>query len=601
MDRASSNPSSPKSVFRRSDVRWRLAPWLVLATAAAVRLPQIASVGVRYDDGAAYAADARLWHRCVRFLADPDARAALVGGDDAALEAARIHHGIDFGDRYPKPCQGFTFLVASMMFVLGEHPDVVLIVNAMLSVLSVLMLYRFVLLWGDRPAALLAAMLLAIAPYHVVYARTALVESTAGFFALVGVWMWARARMSKRGTARAYCLSGLALGYACTCHYRCGYVVVAVVLYKCVALVALWRRSGEGRSSLGLRLRYGLWMGAGVLAPAIAIETVFRVARYSAAALGHELPLATYWEGLRYWLDLVSSQVRATGGTAVQWSAMGAYTSYVAHWQGAIFVGLAGFGAFLGLRRAGPARIALVLILVAIAVHATQPFMVARGPSAVVPFLCLLAGVGCAVSWRWSGRHRRIVRSGVVGLYLLAVMPAAKRSSDLLAQRSDIPAAARFVRQHGGAVAGPTVGKYALYLDEASIETVGLDKLAEDHQPGETLALLREMGVRWVITDPQYWSFPEHGRHFAWWSEFNRLVDETCTPAAWFPHISDYRWAFLAEGGCLDRLDAMRQTGVGPIRIHLVPPPDIGSTLAATVREAGDPDHHPARSTPHVR
>lgn len=584
---ASTTSSSPiLGLLGRSDVRWRLAPWVLLAVAGMVRLPQIGSVGIRYDDGAAYAADAMLWHRCVRFLGDSEARAALVGGDDAALEAAKNRHRIDFRARYPKPCQGFTFLLAAMMFPLGEHPDVVLIINAMLSTLTVLMLYRLVLLWGDRPTALLAAMLLAVAPYHVVYARTAFVESTAGFFVLVGVWLWARARMSKRRMGRGYCLSGLALGYACTCHYRCGYIVGALLLYELVALSALWGRGREGRATIGSRLRCAAWMAVGGVLPALGIEVVFRIARYSALLLGHELPLATFWEAWWYWLYMVSSQAHAAGGASIQWSAFGVFGAYAYQWQGAVFLSLASLGACCGLRRAGPARLACVMVLVAIAVHVTQPFFVARGPSAVIPFVCLLAAAGCSAVWRWGGRYPRFVRSGVVGLYLAAVIPAAMRSIEMLVPQSDVPAAARFISERGGKVASPSMGKYALYIDDTSIETIGLSNFFKNDQPCEALERLQEMGVRWIITDPQFWSFSEQGRHFTWYREFNRLVAEIGDPAAWFPHITDYRWAFLVEGEGVDRLGAMRRAGAGPIEIFLIQPPVRRSTLAATAQKA---------------
>lgn len=578
--------SSPiLGLFRRSDVRWRIAPWVLLAVAGAVRLPQIGSVGIRYDDGAAYAADAMLWHRCMRFLGDSEARAALLTGDDAALEASKNRHRIDWQARYPKPCQGFTFLLAVMMFPLGEHPDVVLIVNAMLSMLTVLMLYRLVLLWGDRPTALLAAMLLAVAPYHVVYARTAFVESTAGFFVLVGVWLWARARMAKRRVGRGYFLSGLALGYACTCHYRSGYIVAAILLYELVALTALWGGAREGQTPIVSRLRCAAWMAVGGVAPALAIEAVFRIARYSALLLGHELPLATFWEGWWYWLDMVSSGVQAEGGASMQWSAFGVYGAYAYHWQGAVFLALAGLGACHGLRRAGPARIACVMVLVAIVMHVTQPFLVARGPSAVIPFVCLLAGAGCTAVWRWGGRRPRVVRSCVVGLFMMAAISGAMRSIEMLAPQSDVPAAARFISERGGMVAAPTMAKYALYIDDASIETIGLSNFCKHDQPCEALERLQEMGVRWIITDPQFWSFPEQGRHFIWYHEFFRQVAEIGEPAAWFPHITDYRWAFLVEGGGVDRLEAMRLAGAGPIQIYLIPSLASRSTLAATARE----------------
>lgn len=565
----------------------RLALWVILAVAAAVRLPGIGEVGIRYDDGAAYAADARLWHRCVRLLADPAAWSAFASGDAAALAATGERHRIDFSDRYPKPCQGFTFLVAGMMFIFGAHADAVLITNAIFSVLSVLVLYGVARRWLGQWPAVVAALLLAIAPFHVVYARTGLVESTAGFFVLLGVYCWAQGRMADRSAARGYLFGGLALGYACTCHYRCAVIIAALFVYECVALIPRWR-GGDDRAGFWRRVRCGAFMATGILAPAILLECVFRVARYSAVLLGYALPLATYFESVQYWLALVSAGAEGIDTPLVPWSALAVYGEYVLYFQGAAFVALASLGLWVGVRSAGLARAAAVVVLTSVAVLIAQPFTVARGLSAIVPFACLLAAAGAAAMWGARRTPVQPVRALAAAMLVLAVVAGAGRSFDLRDQRSDVPAAARFIAQRGGAVAGPTIGKYALYFDDARVEMVRLDRLAKDRDPAETLDLLGEMGVRWIITDPQRWALPPGGRHARWWAEFERLVNANCPVATSFAHLTGYRYEFLAEAGEIGRLAEMTRARAGGIAIRTLSAATSSPTLAARVTAASD-------------
>ncbi len=170
--------------------RWHYALLAaVMILAGVLRLGGITRVGIRYDDEACYATDARLWHRCASVLIDPQAVAALWHGDKKAFQQSLDEHGVDFTTRF-HPKQGFTFLAALMMFVVGDRPAGLLATNALLGTFSVLLLYGIAVVLFSRPVALCAAFFMAVSGYHIVYSRSAYTDTTTGFFILLGVFMW---------------------------------------------------------------------------------------------------------------------------------------------------------------------------------------------------------------------------------------------------------------------------------------------------------------------------------------------------------------------------------------------------------------------------
>ena len=94
----------------------------VVILAAWLRFGGITEVGIRFDDESCYAADARLWHRCAALMIDGEAVRAVFRGDKQALQGRMEALGVDFGARYAKPSQGYTFLGALMMFAVGDAP-----------------------------------------------------------------------------------------------------------------------------------------------------------------------------------------------------------------------------------------------------------------------------------------------------------------------------------------------------------------------------------------------------------------------------------------------------------------------------------------------
>jgi len=348
----------------------------ILLVAASLRFAQITDVGIRYDDEAAYFFDASLWHYGTRALFDGELLGAIGRGEKQAAQHRLTELGVNFGDRYVKPCQGFTLPAALLMFVTGPRPAGLLVLNALTGALTVAALAGLATTVFGRRAGLLAAALLAVAPYHLVYCRTALPYATGIFFVVLGVWGWIAARAGGMVRPRRTLLSGAALGYAVTCHY--GFLVVPASLLLVEMVEALrWalpfsrHRSDFGRAAGSSPLqgggcrsddnspsesipageqqpprsgplqggncprgsaraeahgsrrpdaagswlepfRNGATLLAGVILPALALEGLFQTARLVAWIADAYLPLVGFFDACAYWFRVMHRAAAAT-------------------------------------------------------------------------------------------------------------------------------------------------------------------------------------------------------------------------------------------------------------------------------------------------
>jgi|GEM_PF-2947104 len=541
----------------------------VLLLASVLRFAGITGVGIRFDDEAAYACDARLWYRCAQFLTDAGAIRAVFSGDHAAIQQRKEGHGIDFDSRYPKPCQGYTIPAACVMLVMGDTPDALFVANALLGTLSVLVLYAVGVVLFDRLIAVCGALLLAVSPYHLLYARSALADTSAGFFVLLGVLFWAMGHSGRWPWRRAYVLSGLALGWAFTCHFRSAYVPMVLVAVELGGMI----RPAEPCEPFVVRCwsltRRWLCAALAFAAPAVILETVFRAARYTAVLVSDPLPLATFLEGCWYWAKLSYAVEEGTTTLRPHLTVITVFVTYFVHWHGVAAVLLAGGGLIVTMRRAGPATLPAIMIITTVVLLLFQRNTVGRAFSAMVPFACLCAAVAvgsCAALV--CRRDQRAASWTALFVVSLAAIPGVISSVRLCTKRSDIESACRYVAQRGGSLVVPARFKYRLYLDSTDVSLIGGERFHQGDPPETMLAELRAAGVRWLITDPQYFHY-EHGDPiFQWWDAMREHLEQTQTPTAEFPHMTDYRWEFLSEGPGLDRLPAMRQAGAGPIRIY---------------------------------
>jgi len=568
----------------------------IITIASTLRLGGIGDVGIRFDDEGAFVGDARLWHRCAKVLLDGEAVGAVVHRDKKAFQARLDAYGVDFGARYVKPSQGYTFLGAATMFVVGDRPAALLALNAVCGMLTVVVLYAIGALLFNRPTALCAALFLAVSPYHVFYSRSAMTEATAGFFVALGLLAWVYGIKRGWSAFRTYGLSGLVLGYAVTCHLRSLYVVGVLVLTE--LFMFTWR--GAIARGIGLTLRRASWrwlgLALGLAIPAMTIQGLFLTARAAAGASDSYLPLVTYFEALMGWLRFGAEYYQIDAArTAGTFGVSGVtYLAYLMERHGPVAFGLTAVGLIAGLLKPGLARVPALLVFVTFALLWNQPSVIARTLSTALPGICLCAAIGLAAVG--TRLRRRACLRGVVltALALLVVAPGAQASLRLCRERSSIADACRFLASQGPAVAAVPIdtyhrSKYWLYLEGSGV-TVRNENFHREGTPAEVVRRLRSEGVRWLIMDPQRWHFREfpegpRNRLFEWWERMDEYLVGQAYIAAEFPHISGFCREFLAEGPGPAFVDEMIAAQAGRLRIY-----DLRTDGAVTAMREFDPD-----------
>ena len=556
------------------------APWwhrsalaAVLLVAATLRFGGITDVGIRFDDESWYASDARLWHRCARVLTDAEALQAIWHLDKQTLQGRMDHIGVDFRQRYNKPCQGYTFLASLMMFVVGDSPTALLVTNALCGTLAVAVVYALGVLLFGRSVGLCGAFLLAVSPYHLLYSRSALAEASAGLFILLAALFWTLGRTGRWPWRKGFVWSGVALGFAITCHYRSAYVPVVLV----VADLFLGQRAKTVEASETPwpgGMRRVLWLCVGVAIPLLALEAVFRAARLGASVTDSFLPVTTYLEACwNYWLLL---QNDLGGGDGAAWNpqVLLAYAGYFVHWHGFAAGALTLIGLVVVIRVRGAARWPAIFVLATVGILLCQRHTVARALSTAVPFatLCLAAGVQ-AIVMRCKPSARAVAPLMLLVTVIVAE-PGLVNSLDLYKKRSSIEDACAFLAERSAdSVAVPMdPQKYALYLKDHDIEVVRARPKHWSNAVEPVLANLRRAGVRWLITDPQHWHCRSLNKPwdtmFQWWQAMEEHLENNAVLVAEFPHLIDYRWEFMSEGSAFGQLSEMKALGGGPLRIY---------------------------------
>lgn len=553
----------------------------VLLATVWLRFGGITEVGIRFDDEAAYSADARLWHRCAKLMIDGQAISAVLDGNKQAFQGRVEALGIVFEDRYSTPSQGYTFLGSAMMFIVGDDPAALLVVNAICGCLTVVVLYCLGVVLFCRTTALCAAALLAISPYHLVYCRSAFPNASSTLFVTVCLLCWAMGRSGRWPWRRAYLLSGIAIGYGVTCHMSVGYLGGVLVLTD----MLVRRSDGSGGRSFRECIRHWSYFALGAVIPIIAIESIFQAAHLGARLSNSYLPLDTFlqdWVVFQNILSVGFSRTLAAHG--IRWEILPIYAEYFVHWHG-LFAGLLLlFGIGIVIQKPGPGKasaIALIVVMLLLLVHHHR---VARALASVIPLACLCMAVGIlslARVWYISGgdgRFRKLATATTVVLTCAVVLPSGIRSLELYGTSSDLEAACAFVRQQGGgSIAVPhdtgQRSKYLLYLEGSDIQLTRTVWYPVE-TPEEYVARLRRGGVRWLITDHQHWHFLSVGHArgdtaFLWRQILHEHLAKNWVPAAEFAHVGDYCWEFLAEGpGGVGHLpDMLREEG-GALRVY---------------------------------
>lgn len=563
--------SKPGATAARSG-RWRELAWLlpVLLLAGYLRLDGIGQTSVRYCDGSWYAADARVWHRCARMALDPVTWGGLLNADKPLLRHQVAVHGLDFSERYYKPSQGYTFLVAAMMFLVGDTPAAAPTTNAWLSTMGVVVAYLLARRFFERGVAWAAALLLAVCPYDVVYARADLADASATFFLLAGTCAWAWQLSTPFPSWRRLLCTGALFGYALTCHYRSLHLPI---LLAGIQLLRTFKTDAPDAPCLPARLRewarQSLWMMGGLLVPALGIEAIFQAGALAARIADGWFPIGSYLITGTKWI-----QPHIAGETAGTFylGGMATFVSYFTSWLGLPFLVLVVIGWRVTMRLRMESWILWIAPVVTMSLLLFQRSHVARAMSCAVPFVCLAAALGAWTVSRWLVKRRAGVRACLLTLLLtVSAIHGAQHSMRLAQQRGDMPRACDQIARLDGLTVVPNEMMYRIHT-----ETQGVRPLNGEAIPREStaaaLAWLEGRGARYFVTDPQCWHHAPLSDEFRFWAGMEEYLRQHAVLIAEYPHLTDYRWEFLAEAGKTANYGKMVRSDGGPIRIFDLAP-----------------------------
>jgi 4-amino-4-deoxy-L-arabinose transferase-like glycosyltransferase len=266
----------------------------------------------------------------------------------------------------------------------GVHDSAPLFLDASASIVGVAVLYLFTTDLFNRRVGLVAATLLAVSGYDLVYARSALSESDATLLYLVSVWLWWRAFYRTEGATatRLMLASGVALGAAFTTNYRISVYACPLAVFAILATI---------RSKEGPRRAYLTFIGgvATLMLP-ILWECIGLFARSHGVVLFRSEITnrpTTYWSEVVY-------QIHGGKQAAFRFDPLLYLRWYVIR-QGWLMSILTVFGIVSCiLRRTLAHRLTLSLVVAPFALFTFAAFIVPRNLDAMLPMCSILAALG---------------------------------------------------------------------------------------------------------------------------------------------------------------------------------------------------------------
>ncbi|MBV9279698.1 MAG: glycosyltransferase family 39 protein [Chloroflexi bacterium] len=354
-----------------------------------------------------------------------------------------VHPGALAGKAVGTAKPTHALLIALSYLLLGIHDYAPLLLDGTASIVEVCVLYGLGRELFDARVGLVAASLLAISDYDVVYARSALSESDADLLFLLGVLLWWNGRWREwdgtagRRTGWGLCLAaGVLMGAAFSTNYR---LLVYIATLGLVDAVMWWRRGGRHNVpsavawAAGLALVPALWQAAGMAAQTHGVvlfrsETTYRPTTYVGEVLyqlhgGKQAVLR--FDPLLY----------------PQW--------YVVRQGWPVLLLLLAGLAMAAIKRSPAGMICAALVLVPYAIYAFAPFIVPRNLDAALPFAALLSA-GALAALTDMIRRRWIAHAALAVSAILLTLAGARQAWPLTEVRSGFARAADYIQQHGG-------------------------------------------------------------------------------------------------------------------------------------------------------
>lgn len=411
--------------MRRPD---HLPYWLsllaVLVLAAILRMYSLPDRGLLYWDEGKFTLEGIRLFSVLQAL--PDVRAVGLAGK--AIGTAKPTHAL---------------LIAVSYRLLGIRDYAPLLLDATASVLEVGVTFLVARqLFGLR-VSLLAAALLAVSGYDIIYARSALSESDADVLFLLGVliWMWSvtrdRHRLARMSLCWVPCLwAGVLMGAAFTTNYR---LIVYIATLVGIATFETWRRAGWQAATVA---------GSGWIAGLALFPALWQVVGMVTAAHGVILFRSEITGLPTSYLEAVLYQIHGGKQSILQFSPLPYLEWYVFRqgWPASILlaVGLIHATVERSYRWVLPAA----MVLVPYVVYMFAPFIVPRNLDAALPFTAILSAATLA-SMVERFNSPEIRRWSFALASLLLVLAGSIIAWPLTDIRSGFSLAAHFVKGHG--------------------------------------------------------------------------------------------------------------------------------------------------------
>ncbi|MCX7592018.1 MAG: hypothetical protein N2255_10375 [Kiritimatiellae bacterium] len=387
----------------------------ILAVAAALRLWNFGSIAPVNSDEATY-----LWQ--ARFIATLGRKALGLEVPVVAPEQRGIWRHVRKSDWSEKPCWLHTAFMAIPMLFLGPSDATGAVTNIFFALggvfLTLVVARRLFIPEGPAvPAevrrvgelsALVAAVLLALSFYWLLYSRGFWAEVDGTFFVLCAFYLLCRGSLFGHTRLLVLVLTGVTSAVAVLCHYRLLYVIGPVTL-----IAAIW----TGRKTWPVAVVAVL---VGFIASLLLAAGVLRLI---ARLAGEGVPFTGLLGALRERYFPAPGGVEQKG---FQPANLHAYGWYFVRNMGIgvsilVMAGLtcltAGGAAKTKRAVAGAALLAIAPFLVLI----FQVWVVARAIVVAVPFVCILAGYGFGSVWRLTGCSAVMARVLVILMLLGAV------------------------------------------------------------------------------------------------------------------------------------------------------------------------------------
>jgi len=493
---------------RRNFSSTSLAFLLILLLGASVRFFGIQDRGPAFfDEGIytlegrwIYTASASLWSAFLRKIEETRSRKNLYTFED---EARRFRENVQ-GQPPSWGRPGYSLLTGLCMGVIGPKLYAAHAVSALFGTLAILAVFLLARTMFDERTALLAALLLALSGYHMVYSTSGLADGAAMCVALFAFYFYYRSRRgdpARPGLAELF-LAGLLCGFAFTVHDR--FLYALLVMFACEGLDML-----TGNRLRSLTAKRGLLLGSVFLVPLVLFEIPYYLGMVFLRHFEQALPFRTYFEELatHHIFNLLDAfafpLVDLSGFPEIQeagshlWNFL-TYPYLFFRFDGPVLCLLFLAGLVLALRNRSPAdRLLLVwfflpFVLFSVGLVTSSRYALVFLPSvmvlsarSVVPLLEVLR--------RLPGLQRIPAAALWIPFVTLMAVSGWLSSDEIRAMRCNYDAPADFLRAHGS--------RHVSLQYPVSRAYFGMENVMEPPDTKEKLREFYEQGYRYLLID----------------------------------------------------------------------------------------------------